>query len=442
MLVAFSCKLRGVCPSCGARRASQTAANLVDRVLPRVPLRQWVLSVPYELRLPMARSPALLSAVVRILCAEISRLLRRLGQERGVRQGATGMVATIQLFGGSLNLNPHGHLLVLDGVYHNDGHRAVFTETRAPTQSEIAEVTRRVQARVLRELERRGMLRDPNDARNDAENEPMIGCAQLSLRLGKLGRVDEHGRVQPDDMDLDARFARRGKPWCADIDGYSLHAGVTVRGDDDVGRENLCRYVLRHPVSLSRLSLTSDGRVAYQIKYPRGSRTHLLMEPVQFLARLASLVPPPRHPLVRYVGVLSSASRWREHVVPRSDDDKRRRQQRPSDPQSPKVTKTTDVSSTLAGSSPTAEPEAQRTYRGSVAAAGTYVDWATLLRRVFDVRAECPRCGGTLRFIATITEESAITKILDSLGLASSPPLRRARAPDPQLDFDPVLSVA
>jgi hypothetical protein len=64
-------------------------------------------------------------------------------------------------------------------------------------------------------------------------------------------------------------------------------------------------------------------------------------------------------------------------------------------------------------------------------------------KRSFDVSAlECPRCGGTLRFIATITEESAITKILDSLGLASSPPLRRARAPDPQLDFDPVLSVA
>ena len=71
------------------------------------------------------------------------------------------------------------------------------------------------------------------------------------------------------------------------------------------------------------------------------------------------------------------------------------------------------------------------------------MDWATLLRRVLDVDSlECPRCGGTLRFIATITEESAITKILDSLGLASSPPLPHARAPDPQLDFDPVLSVA
>jgi len=78
-----------------------------------------------------------------------------------------------------------------------------------------------------------------------------------------------------------------------------------------------------------------------------------------------------------------------------------------------------------------------------VAAAGTYVDWATLLRRVFSVDAlACAKCGGRLRFIATITEQPAITKILDSLGLASSPPLPHARAPDPQLDFDPVLSVA
>jgi hypothetical protein len=200
--------------------------------------------------------------------------------------------------------------------------------------------------------------------------------------------------------------------------------------------------VLRHPISLSRLSLTSDGRVAYEMKYPRRGKTHLLMEPVPFLARLASLVPPPRHPLVRYVGVLSSASRWREHVVPKPQDTKHR-QARPSEPQPRSGTKTTDVASTLAGSSPAPEPEAQRTCRGSVAAAGTYVDWATLLRRVFDVNAlECPRCGGKLRMIATLIEPPVITKILDSLGLASSPPLPHARAPDPQLDFDPVLSVA
>jgi len=50
-LLAFSCKRRGFCPSCGARRMSQTAAHLVDHVIPHVPVRQWVLSLPIALRL-------------------------------------------------------------------------------------------------------------------------------------------------------------------------------------------------------------------------------------------------------------------------------------------------------------------------------------------------------------------------------------------------------
>lgn len=116
----------------------------------------------------------------------------------------------------------------------------------------------------------------------------------------------------------------------------------------------------------------------------------------------------------------------------------KRRQACPSEPQPLSLTKTTDVALTLAGS-PTAqhEADAQQTYPGSAAAAGSFVDWTAFLRRVFDVSAlECRRCGGTLRFISTNIEESAITKLLDSLGLASSPPLRRARTPAPQLDFD------
>ena len=64
----------------------------------------------------MARDAALLSAVLRIFCSEIARLLQRLGEERGVRRGASGLVASIQLCG-SLNLNPHFHVLGLDGVY-------------------------------------------------------------------------------------------------------------------------------------------------------------------------------------------------------------------------------------------------------------------------------------------------------------------------------------
>jgi len=48
-LVAFSCKRRGFCPSCGARRMADSAAHLVDEVLPKRPIRQWVLSVPWDL---------------------------------------------------------------------------------------------------------------------------------------------------------------------------------------------------------------------------------------------------------------------------------------------------------------------------------------------------------------------------------------------------------
>ena len=166
MLVAFSCKTRGVCCSCGARRTAQTAANLVDRVLPDVPLRQWVLSAPFDLRIPMARDAALLTAVTRIFCSEIDRLLQRLGEERGVRHGASGQVAS--------NLNPHQHVLGLDGVYSTsaDG-RVVFTATRAPAQSELLDVTQRVHTRVLRWLKRHG-AGDEQDKADDDEPSPEV----------------------------------------------------------------------------------------------------------------------------------------------------------------------------------------------------------------------------------------------------------------------------
>ena len=63
-LLAFSCKRRGFCPSCGARRMSQTAAHLVDHVIPHVPVRQWVLSLPIPLRLLLAAQPELVTPVL------------------------------------------------------------------------------------------------------------------------------------------------------------------------------------------------------------------------------------------------------------------------------------------------------------------------------------------------------------------------------------------
>lgn len=60
-LVAFSCQRRGFCPSWGARRMADSAAHLVDEVLPKRPIRQWVQGVPFPLRYLFATNPRLFS---------------------------------------------------------------------------------------------------------------------------------------------------------------------------------------------------------------------------------------------------------------------------------------------------------------------------------------------------------------------------------------------
>ena len=105
-LVAFSCKRRGFCPSCGARRMAQSAARLVDCVIPRVPVRQWVLSFPIPLRILLAAHPDLLSALLQIIHRVIATfLIKQSGRKRA--QAHTGAVTPIQRFGSAANLNEH-----------------------------------------------------------------------------------------------------------------------------------------------------------------------------------------------------------------------------------------------------------------------------------------------------------------------------------------------
>ena len=73
-VVAFSCKGRGVCPSCNGRRMAQTAAHLVDHVIPPVPVRQWVISVPKRLRCFLADRPNAVAALTRIFISRGERL--------------------------------------------------------------------------------------------------------------------------------------------------------------------------------------------------------------------------------------------------------------------------------------------------------------------------------------------------------------------------------
>jgi hypothetical protein len=90
VLVAFSCKHRSPCPSCAARRMCNDAATLVDRVLPNVPLRQWVMSLPFERRALAATKSDVLAAMERIVAQEIARVTRRLAGIAGAETGSSG----------------------------------------------------------------------------------------------------------------------------------------------------------------------------------------------------------------------------------------------------------------------------------------------------------------------------------------------------------------
>ena len=103
-LVAFSCKRRGFCPSCGASRMVETAALLVDDVLPHKPIRQWVLSFPFPLRFLLANNPSVMTSVLNIVIRAIStHLIHKAGFKKTEAQ--TVAVTLIQRFGSVLNLN-------------------------------------------------------------------------------------------------------------------------------------------------------------------------------------------------------------------------------------------------------------------------------------------------------------------------------------------------
>ena len=135
-LVAFSCKRRGFCPSCGARRMTQSAALLVDEVLPAEPIRQWVLSVPFRLRFLFAAEPAAMGRVLAIVYrAMANALIRKAGLTRAT--GQTGAVTLIQRFGSALNLNIHFHMLCLDGAYTLENGRLCFRRVPPPSDAEL-----------------------------------------------------------------------------------------------------------------------------------------------------------------------------------------------------------------------------------------------------------------------------------------------------------------
>jgi len=388
-LVAFSCKKRGFCPSCGARRMADSAALLVDEVLPDQPMRQWVLSVPFPLRFLFANNPAAMTVALGIVYRTIAtHLVHKAGFTKACAQ--TGAVTLIQRFGSALNLNIHFHMLFLDGIYIEDKYGAArFRRVKAPANDELSRLTHTIAHRVGRYLERRGLLE--RDADNTyltqasmpaSEEDPSNHLFGSSITY-RIALGPQQGRKV---MTLQT-FADCGdEPFTTrvgNVAGFSLHAGVATQANERENLERLCRYITRPAVSTKRLSITRNGRVRYELKTPwRNGTTHVIFEPLDFVARLVALVPKPRVNLTRFHGVFAPNSKLRSQVTPARQGKRRKRHPADETDQTP------------------AEKRASMT-------------WAKRLKRVFNIDIEtCDKCGGDVSIIASIEDPAVIRTIL------------------------------
>lgn len=174
-------------------------------------------------------------------------------------------------------------------------------------------------------------------------------------------------------------------PGCTNGFGFSLHAATCCATHQRTELERLCRYITRPPIANERLQIDpDDGQVILALKTPyRDGTSEIKFTPLEFLGRLAALVPRPWINLIRYHGLVAPNSKWRKAIVPQPPD----------------------------------IPPNQ--------ASSTHSTWASLLKRVFKIDVlTCAQCQSPLRIISVITDPQVISRILNHLGLATRAPPR------------------
>jgi len=402
--VAFSCKGRGVCPSCNTRRMAETAAHLTDHVVPRLPVRQWVLSVPKRLRYYMQRDAAVLSMVLRIFVRVIAQTLQTHSPGAAHMDKAglhIGAIAFIHRFGSSLNEHVHFHVCVVDGVFEEvagegsadapmqvSASGVVFHPASGIDAATVVQVQTTLQKRILRAFVGRGLL-------ESFEAKEMLAY--------------KHS-------------------------GFSVDAGVCIEAHDRAALERLLRYCARPPFAMERLRKQGAAlvyRCAKQRSEPdsdkRGAKAdELHLTPLELIDRIAALVPPPRAHRHRYFGVLAPNSPLRAAVTALAQ---------PTAPQ-PATVETARSGSgmpgvALPGNAATPHPTPSTPEPAAPPKRPAHYLWAVLIARIYEVfPLLCPMCGGQMRIIAFITHSVDIRQILEHIGADSEPPhITPARGP-------------
>ncbi|MGB5253037.1 MAG: transposase, partial [Sedimenticolaceae bacterium] len=272
-----------------------------------------------------------------------------------------------------------------------------FRWVKAPSGAELTRLTQTLARRIGRHLERQVFVE------RDAENSYLAGDDLEAGPMEQLLGSSITYRIAVGPQQGRKVFTLQTLPACDEtfddgvgkVAGFSLHAGVAARADQRQKLERLCRYISRPAIAEKRLSLTPNGNIRYQLKTPyRDGTTHVIFEPLDFIARLAALVPKPRVNLTRFHGVFAPNSKYRARVT-QARRGKGGQRAATDDMDEPTL----------------AEHRAAMT-------------WAQRLKRVFGIDIEtCPACGGAVRIIACIEDPVVIEKILAHLD---------AKAPEPE----------
>lgn len=419
-LVGFSCKRRGFCPSCLGRRMTDTAIHLAESVFPPQMVRQWVCSLPWKLRSLLGYDKGLCSQVLAAFTQEVQRGLRHRAKKmlglQSMSEAHTGGVTFIQRFDSALRLNVHFHLLFLDGVFVRDEDGALdFHELDEPSPEQVADVAGRTAKRVIKLLEKAGKSLDPAFQDDDADDFAQRQPALASLYSAAAQGVDLSGdRAGQPTMRLIQQDSVQKKEPHAVVGGINVHAAVAFDARDKPRMERMCRYLARPPIAQQRLTRRSDGSLRYEMKRVwRDGTSAIVLQPLDLIARLCAMIPPPRFNMVRFHGVFAPNAKLRSEVVPKKEPRK------------------------LAQHSAAALGDAEQTHLfGDDPIKPKRNPWAWLLKKVFLVDVtDCPDCGGRMKWMEACTEAPDIHRVLLAHGLAPRAPPSTQWAPLGQLRF-------
>lgn len=367
--VAYSCKGRSICPRCNGRKMADTAKHLVEEVIPVVPVRQWVLSMPFKHRFILSSDQNLLNSVLQIFHRVVSTHYKRKAKLKNYNTPQTGSVTAIQRFGGAVNLNIHFHSIYMDGVFvTNPDNSQRFVEL-IPTNEEIKKLTISLYKRINRAFKKKGHL--------DDDSLEVQGELALIKSQSVANQVDDYKYPEKIGKYWNPPFIELQGDKCFNADGFSLHANTKIRKENRSGLEKLCRYICRGALSKERISLDANGMVVLKLKssYTDGT-THLRFTPQAFIKRIISLIPQPRTNMVRYHGLFAPRHKKRSEITSLAQPKKNKK-------------------------------KSKKVYR---------TPWADLLKRVFMQEVDnCDVCGSKLQYIASITSPIQCRRIVAHL---------------------------